>query len=482
MDALDPLACYEALKTRDARFDGRFFTCVKTTGIYCRPVCPARLPNFKNCRFVTSAAAAQALGFRPCLRCRPECAPGSPAWRGTASAAGRALRLIAEGALDETGVDALAARTGLGARHLRRLVKRHTGASPVEIARSRRIHFAKRLIAETGLKMTEIAFASGFGSLRRFNAEMKAALGTAPSGLRRTSSPPPGLVLPLAYRGPYDWPGVLAHLAMRTVPGLERIEDGAYIRRLGSAWGGGEVRIAHDPASRNLVASIAIGRLDRLDRLVERLRAMFDLDADPQAIEGVLARDPLTARAINAAPGLRVVQSFDVFEGGLRAILGQQVTVKAAVTMLGRLVARAGGEVPDRKFILAMDFDGFGLPGGRVTALRSFANAAAPDTLARLRLDPSEAVPVLTALKGIGRWTAEYFALRSLADPDVFPAGDLVLRQMAGTMDEKALRARMEALSPWRAYAAQGLWRLAALPQHTPAARRRAAQTEGARP
>lgn len=463
---LDRSLCYRALKSRDARFDGRFFTCVETTGIYCRPVCPARLPLLANCRFVASAAAAQEMGFRPCLRCRPECAPGAPAWRGTGAVAGRALKLIADGALDDAGVEALAARTGLGARHLRRLVRTHAGASPVALARTRRILFAKRLIAETDLKFTDIAFASGFRSLRRFNAEMAAALGRAPRALRKEGgrAAPAGLILPLVYRPPYDWAGVLAFLGSRAVAGLEHVTPESYTRRFVLGPARGRFTVTHDPAHRALIAAIDIDRLDWLDRLVARLRAMFDLDADPDIVAAAFAADPLIAPRLAAAPGLRLAQSFDPFEAGIRAIVGQQVSVKGAATLLGRVVARCGGAMPDADTLAAVDLSGCGLTGARLATLKAWADfARAPGALDGLRLDLDTAVATLTALPGIGPWTAQYLALRGLAHPDAFPAGDLVLRQAAG-LDEKTLAARAEAWRPWRAYAAQALWRVPALP------------------
>lgn len=462
---LDRTLCYRALKSRDARFDGRFFTCVASTGIYCRPVCPARLPLLANCRFVASAAAAQELGFRPCLRCRPECAPGAPAWRGTGAVAGRALKLIADGALDDSGVDALAARTGLGARQLRRLVRNHAGASPVALARTRRILFAKRLIAETDLKFTDIAFASGFRSLRRFNAEMAAALGRPPRALRKEGVRPERdlLTLPLAYRPPYDWEGVLAFLRMRAVPGIECVTDGAYERRFTLGPARGQVSVTHDAAKRALIVRIEIDRLEWLDRLVTRLRAMFDLDADPDAISGAFAGDPLIAPRFKAAPGLRLVQTFDPFEAGLRAIVGQQISVKGAATLLGRIVARCGGDMPGAAGLAEADLSGCGLTGARIATLKAFAEfAGSPGAMDDLRFDLEAAIATLVALPGFGPWTAQYLCLRGLAHTDAFPAGDLVLRQAVG-LDGRALAERAETWRPWRAYAAQALWRVPSL-------------------
>jgi AraC family transcriptional regulator of adaptative response / DNA-3-methyladenine glycosylase II len=464
---LDRDHCYNALKSRDARFDGRFFICVSTTGIYCRPVCPARIPLIRNITFLPTAAAAQQAGFRPCLRCRPECAPGAPAWRGTAAVAGRALKLIADGALDDAGVDALADRAGIGARHLRRLVRTHAGASPVELARTRRILFAKRLIAETSLKITDIAFASGFRSLRRFNAEMVAALGRAPRDLRKEGrrDDRPALVLPLTYRPPYDWEGVLAFLKARAVPGIEEVSDAAYARRFVLGPARGRFSVDHLPERRALVARIEIDRLEVLDRLIGRIRAMFDLDADPHAILDQFADDPDIAPRLKAAGGLRLVQAFDPFEAGLRAIVGQQVSVKGAATLLGRLVALMGGDaMPAPEAVLAADLSQAGLTKARAATVRTWAAfAAVPHALDDLRFDLDQALKTLVALPGIGPWTAHYLCLRGLAHTDAFPSGDLVLRQVAG-LTERELEARSAAWRPWRAYAAQALWRVPRIP------------------
>jgi AraC family transcriptional regulator of adaptative response / DNA-3-methyladenine glycosylase II len=465
---LDRTRCYRALKSRDARFDGRFFICVATTGIYCRPVCPARIPLIRNITFLPTAAAAQQAGYRPCLRCRPECAPGVPAWRGTAAVAGRALKLIADGALDDAGVDALAERAGIGARHLRRLVRTHAGASPVELARTRRILFAKRLIAETSLRITDIAYASGFRSLRRFNAEMSAALGRAPRDLRkdgRRGDDSPALVLPLTYRSPYDWEGVLASLKARAVPGVEEVTETAYVRNFVLDPARGRFTVEHLPERRALVARIEIDKLEVLDRLVSRIRAMFDLDADPQAILDQFAGAPDIAKRLKAAKGLRLVQSFDPFEAGLRAIIGQQISVRGAATLLGRLVALTGGLViPSPEAVLAADLSTAGLTTARAATVRTWAEfASGPHALDMLRFDLDGALKTLTSLPGIGPWTAHYLCLRGLAHTDAFPAGDLGLRQAAG-LTERDLNARAEAWRPWRAYAAQALWRVPMLP------------------
>ncbi len=463
---LDADTCFRALTARDARFDGRFFTCVTSTGIYCRPVCPARTPLKRNCRFVASAAAAQSAGFRPCLRCRPECAPGTPAWRGTAATVGRALKLIEDGALNTSDVEALAARTGLGPRHLRRLVRNHTGASPVALARTRRILFAKRLIVETRLPITEIAFAAGFRSLRRFNADMAVALGRAPRTLRKEvpDKPQPDIILPLRYRPPYDWEGVLAFLKMRAVPGIETVDAQSYSRRFLLDGACGSFRITHDASRHAVLAAISIDRIALLERLVTRLRTIFDLDSDPAAIAEVFENDPLIGWRMKAVPGIRLLQSFDPFEGGLRTITGQQVSVKGAATVLGRIAARVSGEdpvmMPGPLQLASASLDGLGLMASRIKTLKAWAAfAAVPGALDALRLDPASARESLMALPGFGEWTIEYLALRGLADVDAFPATDLVLKRSAG-MEPRVLKEVAENWRPFRAHAAQALWRV----------------------
>ena len=344
---LDHDACYRAIVQRDARFDGRFFTGVKTTGIYCRPVCPARTPHSHNVVFFPTAAAAQEAGFRPCLRCRPETAPDLGAWRGTSNSVSRALNLIELGALDEDDVDTLAGRLGLGERQLRRLFRQHLGASPVAVAQTRRILLAKQLIHETRLPMAEIAFASGFGSVRRFNETFLALFGRPPSELRRVSGPdcpagPQGeIVLLLRYHPPYDWAAMLEFLRRRAIAGVESVGADCYARAVELNGVHGTVAVQRG-AGNALRATVRFPKLSALPTIIARLRRVFDLAADPVAITAHLAKDPALAPLVKARPGLRVAGAWDGFELTIRAVLGQQITVAAAATLAARLVAAHG--------------------------------------------------------------------------------------------------------------------------------------------
>jgi len=477
---LDHDACYRALELRDARFDGRFFTAVKTTGTYCRPVCPARTPRSKNVAFYPTAAAAQEAGFRPCLRCRPETAPDTGAWRGTSNTVSRALALIELGALDEGSVDALAGRLGLGERQLRRLCRQHLGASPVAVAQTRRVLLAKQLIHETFLPMTEIAFAAGFGSIRRFNETFLALFGRAPCALRRESggelsaNPGADISLLLRYRPPYDWPGLLEFLRLRAIPGIERVVESGYSRTLQLEGRQGIVSVC--PAENNaLRARIRFPQLSALPVIIARLRRVFDLAADPLPISAHLAKDPALAPLVATRPGLRVPGAWDGFELAIRAVLGQQITVPAAVRLAERLVATHGellaapdGDLthvfPRPEVLARVDLTTLGLPRSRAATLSAVAAAvvADPDLLCAGRgLD--EAIQRLQSIRGIGEWTAHYIALRQLREPDAFPAADVGLTRALADREgrrrsSRELVGRAEPWRPWRAYAAQHLW------------------------
>ncbi|MCP5433642.1 MAG: DNA-3-methyladenine glycosylase 2 family protein [Alphaproteobacteria bacterium] len=470
--------CYRAILARDARFDGRFYTAVVSTGIYCRPVCPARAPKRENCLFLPSAAAAERFGFRACLRCRPEAAPGSPARAGTAATVTRALGAIAEGGHEES-VARLAARLGIGERHLRRLFTEHLGTSPVSLAAAQRALFARKLLAETRLPVTEIVHASGFRSVRRFNTVMRETFGAAPRELRkREGAEVPsgeGLVLKLAVRPPFDWERLLAFLATRAVPGIEAATGTSYARtfRVGEARGLVEARLSS--ARTHVVAAIRIDRVRALPLLVAGLRRLFDLDADSTAIDAALARDPVLAPLVARRPGLRVPGTLDPFEIAVRAILGQLVSVKAARTLAARLVATHGepfgtfsGGDPARLFprpdaLAGADLTAIGLTRARARGISALAEAlvAEPELLAP-HGEPRDTLERLAAIEGIGPWTAHYIAMRALRDPDAFPASDLGLaRSLAAHRRRPGQRdvlARAEAWRPWRAYAAQHLW------------------------
>jgi AraC family transcriptional regulator of adaptative response / DNA-3-methyladenine glycosylase II len=471
---LDPMICRQAILARDARFDGRFFTGVLTTGIYCRPVCPARPPKAEHCRYYPTAAAAQAAGFRPCLRCRPETAPGQGAWQGTSNTVSRAMSLIDLGALDAGGVDTLAGRLGVGERQLRRLFLKHLGASPISVAQTRRVLIAKQLIHETELPMTQVALAAGFGSVRRFNETMLALFGRGPMELRRGLARgrpiTAGITLSLGYRPPYDWDALLAFLALRAIPGVEVIDGGVYRRTIEVAGGSGTVSVANEPERNRLRATIRFPRLTALPQIIARLRQAFDLDADPEAIGAALSRDSRLAPLVAARPGLRVPGAWDGFELAVRAILGQQITV-AAATRLAGIIAERWGEPFEadrltrlfpRPQALAQAVIG-GMPASRATAIAKLAAVAAarPDLFERGQ-DLSASISRLTALPGVGEWTAQYIAMRALREPDAFPAADIgLMRAMddgRGRPTPAALLARAQPWRPWRAYAALHLW------------------------
>ncbi|HEY3776843.1 MAG TPA: AlkA N-terminal domain-containing protein [Rhizomicrobium sp.] len=470
--------CYRALSARDARFDGRLFVGVKTTGIYCRPICPARTPKRENCRFFPSAAAAQTAGFRPCLRCRPEISPDAAAWRGTSNSVSRALALIAEGALDSGDVAVLADRLGLGERQLRRLFDRHLGVPPIAVAQTRRILFAKQLIQETRLSMAEIAEASGFGSIRRFNDAFRKLYDRTPRELRvsKSAGAESSLVtLRLGYRPPYDWESILSFFAARAISGVELVERGRYRRTIALGGAVGSFEIA--PGENCLVATIRFPQVRALLSVVARLRRMFDLDADVHAIGSHLAKDLGLAPLIARRPGLRTPGAWDSFEYAVRAILGQQITVAGARTFAGKLVSLCGTQVspeesghaalthifPAPAEIAGADFAGFGIPGARAAALQSLARTALADPkLFQTDRTPEDVLARLLALPGFGEWTVQYWALRALRDSDAFPAADVALLR-ALTVDgkrltPKALTERAESWRPWRAYAAQHLW------------------------
>jgi AraC family transcriptional regulator, regulatory protein of adaptative response / DNA-3-methyladenine glycosylase II len=483
---LDQDACYRAVQARDSRFDGRFFTGVKTTGIYCRSICPARTPLRKNVTFYPTASAAAEAGLRPCLRCRPETAPDGGAWRGTSSTVNRALALIEQGALDGDGADLanLADRLGVGDRHLRRLFRKHLGASPIAVAQTRRVHLAKQLLHETSLGMAEIAAASGFGSVRRFNETFQTLFGRPPNALRRQVSTASAIggegevTLKLPYRPPYDWETMLAFLTVRAIPGMEIVEGDSYARVIDLAGAQGSVSVRPAPRENALVAKVRFPVLSAFPTIIARLRRAFDLAADPVAINAHLSRDPALAPLVAARPGLRAPGGWDGFELALRAILGQQITVVAAISLAGRMVAAHGVAVPEsvsgdprlnRAFptperLAAEDLSVLGMPKARARALSGIAAAVAADPdLLGLGRGLDEAVAALKALPGIGEWTAQYIALRGMREPDAFPAADIgLMRAMVGPDGVRPssgeLLARAEVWRPWRAYAAQHLW------------------------
>ncbi|WNG30396.1 DNA-3-methyladenine glycosylase 2 family protein [Cystobacter fuscus] len=476
MKTLENETCYRALTARDRRFDGLFFVGVSTTGIYCRPVCTARTPRLERCAFYRTAAEAEHAGFRACLLCRPELAPGSAPVDSVPRLVAAAVSRIEGGFLNESSLDELAAELGVTSRHLRRAMETELGVSPVELAQSRRLALAKQLLQDTALPLAEVAFASGFQSVRRFNALFQERFGRPPSELRRASDEAVGsrsLVLRLDYRPPLDWEQLLLYLRGRAIPGVEHVGDSEYRRtvRLGSRTGWLVVR--KDPRRPALLAEVSLSLAGVLMQVATRLRALFDLDARPEVISECLGRDALLARCVQARPGLRVLGAFEPFELTVRAILGQQVTVRAATTLSGRLVARFGEPVDgphaelSRLFPLPEtlaaasedDVAALGLPGARARSLLGVARAVAEGSV---RLDRhaevDETMAALEALPGIGAWTAHYVAMRALRWPDAFPASDLGIRKALGGVTAKEAGARAEAWRPWRSYAAMHLW------------------------
>jgi AraC family transcriptional regulator, regulatory protein of adaptative response / DNA-3-methyladenine glycosylase II len=466
--------CRAARLSRDARFDGKFFIAVRTTRIFCRPVCPARSPKEDNIDYYPSAAAALQAGFRPCLRCRPE-SWGTPVWNGTSTTVTRALRLIDEGALESTGagsgVDALAERLGIGSRHLRRLFLQHLGATPIAVAQAQRLLSAKKLIDETTLPMAAIATASRYGSIRRFNAAFRATYGRSPRELRRGSGRASNYghcTLQLRFRPPYDYQALLEFLAKRAIAGVEHIHGDVYRRTFALDGRAGWLEVK--PRALNaLTLRVELVGPAQLLRVVGRVRRMFDLDADPLAINSSLRRDPLLARLVKARPGLRVAGAWDGFELGVRAILGQQVSVAGASTLSARLAAKFGHQTPFQIEGLACTFPetheladadlAIGIPATRAEAIREFARAVASEVIVfDSSLDLAAFADRLCAIRGLGPWTAQYIAMRALSEPDAFPSGDLVLMRAAGMKTTMEMERHSERWRPWRAYAAMHIW------------------------
>jgi AraC family transcriptional regulator of adaptative response / DNA-3-methyladenine glycosylase II len=472
---LDRAALDRARISRDARFDGRFFIGVRSTRIYCRPICPAPSPKPGNVRYFSTAAAAAEAGFRPCLRCRPEAAPASPAWLGVSAVVRRALRLIEEGALDEASVSELATRLGIGERHLRRLFVQHVGATPVAVAQTRRLHFAKRLIDETNLSMTEVALASGYGSVRRFNAAFRSAYERAPTELRRRgrgAKPGEGIVLRLAFRPPYDWHAMLEFLCARAVVGMEEVSAGSYRRVIDV--GGKPARIAVRRA-RGIdalefevygVAPVA------LFNLVARARRMFDLSVDPVRLDLAYRRDCVLGRLAARYQGLRIPGVWDGFECAVRAVLHEgtsgreQALVSKLVQVCGRRLRAS--ELPDASLtymfptpaaVAAAKLQDLSFTSRQILSLKALAAASAAG---RLDFDApaDELVGALVQAAGVNEGTAQYIALRAAGDPDAFPASDPILQRQARVRwGTRRLSEIAESWRPWRAYAALLLWR-----------------------
>ncbi|WP_370589855.1 AlkA N-terminal domain-containing protein [Undibacterium sp. 14-3-2] len=480
---------YRALAAKDSRFDGVFFTGVKTTGIYCRPVCAVRTPRESSCEFFSTAAAAEAAGYRPCLRCRPELAP----YAIQQNLAHAIWKKIADGALNAMNVEDFSQQIGLSSRQLRRVLLQEFGASPVELAQTQRLLFAKKLLQETSLPMADIAFATGFGSVRRFNALFLQRYQMAPGSVRRAADGRgEGILLRLAYRPPYAWDAVISYLRGRAMPGLEAViqegQDGdlaAYVRSVRIQGISGWLKVSHLPQKNQLLLQLAPQLTPVLMPVLARVRQQFDLEANPAFIQSHLQQDALLAAQIQATPGLRVPGAFDSFELAIRAVLGQQVSVAGATTVAGRLVQRFGDTVetplapitrhfPTPETIIGLPINelaGIGIPATRAQTLQNVARFALAGGFERLP-DSTQATMLdnMKSVRGIGEWTAQYIAMRALRFPDAFPAGDLGLQKAAAQLSgqvalpaqtrwtEKQLLLQAQAWSPWRAYAAMLLW------------------------
>jgi AraC family transcriptional regulator of adaptative response / DNA-3-methyladenine glycosylase II len=516
--------CYRAVAARDPRFDGRFFTGVTSTGIYCRPICPSRTPARKNMRFFPHQGAAEAAGFRACRRCRPEASPGSPDWNIRGDLVARAVRLISDGYVDEHGIGGLARRLAVTERHLHRLVVAELGTGPLALARTVRLQTARRLLRETSVPITEIAFASGFSSVRQFNASFQESYRQPPSALRAGARPRSatagttgthgtdtygsdtygtGLSLRLACREPFDGGSLLGFLAGRAIPGVEQLTAGTYTRTIRTSAGSGVIELVPGaPGQGHVLLRVRLAGLGGIGQVVSRCRQLFDLDADPAAIGSALASDRILAPLVHARPGLRIPGAYDGFELAVRAVLGQQVSVSAARTFAARLAARHGTRLdaasadgdttddaagshavaaddvrpaqpailfPGPDQLADADMSGLGLTTSRQATLRALAGAMATG---RLELDPgtdpAEAAARLSELPGIGPWTVSYILMRAAGDPDAFPETDLGLRraiERLGCPPGQASQWR-----PWRAYAALHLWTWAAAPGPQPPA------------
>ncbi len=464
-------------RARDTRFDGVFFVGVTTTRIYCRPICPARTAGRDRCRFFADAAMAEKAGFRPCLRCRPELAPGHAPVDAVSRIARIAAARIEAGALNDGGsVERLARDLGLSDRHLRRAVRREFGVSPIELAQTRRLLLAKQLLTESDLPIVRIAFASGFESVRRFNALFQSHYRLTPTGMRRSSPKVHGrdsLRLTLAYRPPMAWDALLGFLAGRTTSGVERVEGRAYLRTASVGAHRGWLRVEPIAGRHALAVELAMGLVPALPEILSRLKHVFDLSARPDMIAGHLRGDARIAEAVDRLPGLRVPGAFDGFELATRAILGQRVSVRSATTLAGRLACRFGEPIatpfpnldrlspPADRLAEAgeCDLTALGIAAPRAAAIRTIAAAVARRELdIQPGPDPDAAVAKLRQFPGLGDWTAQYIAMRALRWPDAFPAGDLGLLRAAGVTSERQLRDTAEAWRPWRSYAAMYLW------------------------
>jgi AraC family transcriptional regulator of adaptative response / DNA-3-methyladenine glycosylase II len=468
---LDADICFRAARARDRRFDGHFFVAITSTRIYCRPICPARPAKRENMRFYSSAAAAEGAGFRPCLRCRPERAPGLASVDAVSRLVGAAMAGIEEHALSSARVGDLAASLGVSDRHLRRVTEAELGVSPIELAQTQRLLLAKRLLADTRLSQAEIAFASGFGSVRRFNALFKSRYGLSPRSLRGAASAAPGLHCQLEFRPPFAWPNLLAYLRLRAIPGVEMVDATHYRRTvaIGDAQGWIAVTLGRANA---LDVEISPSLSPVVSAVIARVKRLFDLGAVPDAVTALLVQDPALSTVVRRIPGLRVAGSFDGFELAVRAILGQQVSVKGATTLAGRWAAAFGEPIatpypqlnrltPTVQRMASTapeEISALGIVGARARSISLLAPAILEKRII-LTFAPNveDQIEALMSLPGIGHWTAQYIAMRALHWPDAFPSGDLMLLRAANAT-QKQLELRSQAWRPWRSYATHYLW------------------------
>ncbi len=477
---------YRAVEARDTRFDGQFIVAVRTTGIYCRPSCPARTPKRSNVSFYPTSAAAHEAGYRACKRCLPEAAPGSPEWNLRRDTVGRAMRLIAEGVVERDGVESLAARLGYSSRHLTRLLSSELGAGPLALARSQRAHTARMLLTGTDLSVADVAFSSGFGSLRQCNDTIREVFGMTPTELRahrRGAAPVPGSIdLALPFREPFDARGVFEWMAARALPGMEAASETGFARSLRLPGGAAWFELRAHPSDRpgtagRLRLRARVTELSDLGALVARARRLFDLDADPQAVDAALSRHAALAPLVSRVPGIRVPGAADPHEMLIRAMVGQQVSVASARTGLTRLVEALGqtadapeGE-PHRLFptmsaIAERGHEVLRGPAARILAITRTAAALADGSLTLGAADDGQTQrAALLARPGIGPWTADYVRMRVLGDPDVLLPGDSAVRGGARAAGIPAQARELEAwatrLAPWRSYLTAHLWRAA---------------------
>jgi AraC family transcriptional regulator of adaptative response / DNA-3-methyladenine glycosylase II len=477
VEILDDEHCYRALMSRDRRFDGWFFTAVRTTGVYCRPSCPARTPMRANVVFYRTAATAQHHGFRACKRCRPDASPGSPEWDQRSDLVARAMSLIADGVVDRDGVPGLAARLAYSERQLNRIMTSELGVGPLALAREHRARHARTLIETTDLSFSDVAFAAGFGSVRQFNDSIRVAYGVAPRDLRRRGSATSGdrLRLTLAARPPFAAAQLFEFLAARAIPGIEFADGAVYSRSLRLPHGHGVAHATVSPGGRGIDVELGLADLRDVKPAVNRLRRLFDLDADPVAVDALLGGDRVVASLVERAPGLRVAGSVDPFETAVRAIVGQQVSISGARTVAGRLVEAAGEPLtlthphvttvfPAPDALAAAVDEVFTMPASRRETIRGLCRAVLQgEVVLDHSADRDDVRRQLVELRGVGPWTAEYVAMRGLGDPDAFLPTDLGVRR---SLD--ALGAGCEAADnwrPWRSYALHHLWNTPSLQQ-----------------